>query len=175
MDSAASDNRTAGRQARPDHAHGPAAAQCAGALSGEVSMSEETITKQDAVSFLETAGRNWRFFPRISDDDIEDVRSALVGIVRKFSGGKHDREEIERLTAERDALLKGEDLSDLKRQREALSDKISRIERAEERAVNEECTRKQLISINEARIASGKRQITMSEFLACVFEEGGDE
>lgn len=104
MDATAPDYRTAGRQAWPDHTHGPAAAQCAGALSGEVSMSEETITKQDAVSFLETAGRNWRFFPRISDDDIEDVRSALVGIVRKFSGGKQEQEEIERLTAERDSL-----------------------------------------------------------------------
>lgn len=138
-------------------------------------MSDETITKQDAISFLEMAGRNWREFPRISDDDIEDVRSALVDIVRKFSGEKQDREEIAHLTAERDALLTGADLFDLKRQRDALNDKISRIERTEAMAVNEACTRKQLISINEARIASGKRQITMSEFLAGVFEEGGDE
>lgn len=67
-------------------------------------MSEEKITEQDAVSFLESACRNWETFPFINDDDIEDVRSALVGIVQKFSGEKQYREEIERLTAERDSL-----------------------------------------------------------------------
>lgn len=45
MDATASDRRTAGRQARPDHAHAAAAPRRAGALSGEVLVSEAKFTK----------------------------------------------------------------------------------------------------------------------------------
>ena len=39
--------------------------------------SEPEVTQQDAVKFLEGAVRNWSHVPRLSNEDIEDVRVEL--------------------------------------------------------------------------------------------------
>ena len=40
-------------------------------------------TRDDAIAFLETAGRNWRRFPALSNDDLADVADALTGFIAK--------------------------------------------------------------------------------------------
>lgn len=41
------------------------------------------VTREDAISFLEGACRNWSHIPKLSEDDIGDVASELLRFVAK--------------------------------------------------------------------------------------------
>lgn len=55
------------------------------ALEGESTLQKtqiappHTVTRDDAIRFLETACRNWRKMPSLSGADIRDVADALAG------------------------------------------------------------------------------------------------
>lgn len=41
------------------------------------------VTRDDAIRLIENGMRNWPHIPRISEDDLEDLRASLEGIVRR--------------------------------------------------------------------------------------------
>ena len=41
------------------------------------------VTQADAISFLESAVRNWKFVPNLSTDDVQDVADALSRFAAK--------------------------------------------------------------------------------------------
>lgn len=43
------------------------------------------VTREDAISFLESACRNWSHVPKLSEDDIGDVASELLRFVAKHA------------------------------------------------------------------------------------------
>ncbi len=57
-------------------------------------------------------------------------------------------------------------------ERDALNEKIKLIERGIQKAAYDGCMRQQLLTINEGRIKSGKRQLSMDEFCSgLIFDE----
>lgn len=58
------------------------------------SVSSRGVTRQDAISFLESACRNWSHVPKLSEDDLGDVASELLRFVAKraASEGSADAE-----------------------------------------------------------------------------------
>jgi hypothetical protein len=40
------------------------------------------VTRDDAIRLIENGMRNWPHIPRISEDDLEDLRASLEGIVQ---------------------------------------------------------------------------------------------
>ncbi len=57
-------------------------------------------------------------------------------------------------------------------ERDALNEKIKLIERGIQKAAYDGYTRQQLLTINEDRIKSGKRQLSMGEFCSgLIFDE----
>jgi len=62
-------------------------------------------------------------------------------------------------------------LAALKAKRDALNAEIALIERAIEKATYDACMQEQHIGHNERRLASGKRQLSKSEYASGLIEE----